>query len=368
MNALKQGERVVHPLFGLGTVLGDESEGRVEVRFDENGQKMLTLKYALLQRVTPEQDAAIRERKQATFETTFVFETDANHFPGSRWPPFYENFADDVVRKLAPIMNEARIALGVSSFDTYKAPALPDSWPKAFKLRWPGLERSGLHFVVEIKPGGNAMTAMFPFIEYGTQTTVEIDTVRIFESGVEAQIDAKIGAAEVTFYDTDFTINAGWYRAGLQMDFILVGLAYACERADEPDMVLPDDSPVMQTMRKAAIEMRDDPADSSNRISFKGAAIFVPIVDWDRDDYEFRGTITEVKPYPMLSQDGWMLTVCVMRSLDANDREFNLRILVTRRIWKEAAAPRLGEDVCGRLWLQGRLWSPPSRTEKQMPS
>jgi hypothetical protein len=361
MEPLKRGERVVHPLFGLGTVVDDENKGRVEIRFDDSGKKWLVLQYALLRRVTLEEDAAIRERRQARFEATFVFEKDDSHFPGSHWPPFYERFADDVARRLPSLMNEVRPALGVSSFDKYRAPALPDHWPKAVKLHWPDIEQSGIHFVLERKPHGNVMKAMFPFLENGTQTAVEIDKVHVFQSGVEAQIDVKIGAAEITFYDTDFTINAGWYRAGAQMDCILCGLAYHCERADEPDMILPDDSPALYDMRRAAIEMGDDPASVPNRISFKGAAIFLPIADRDRDEYQFRGIVTEVKSCTVLDQNGWMLTVCVMRSLDANDREFNLKILVTQRVWQDSVAPQHGQDVRGTLWLQGRMWSPPKQ-------
>ncbi|HEY9112555.1 MAG TPA: hypothetical protein VIM92_12385, partial [Rhodanobacteraceae bacterium] len=71
----------------------------------------------------------------------------------------------------------------------------------------------------------------------------------------------------------------------------------------------------------------------------------------------------EMKPFPMLGQDGWLVTVCVMRYLDESDRELDLRVLVTPRVWKESRPPRVGEDVHGTLWLQGYLWSPPARTE-----
>jgi len=111
----------------------------------------------------------------------------------------------------------------------------------------------------------------------------------------------------------------------------------------------------MQNLRKAAVESGDDPAAVANRISFKGAAIFLPVEGWDRDEYQFRGAIKEVKPFPMLGQDGWLVTVCVMRYLDESDRELDLRVLVTPRVWKESRPPRVGEDVHGTLWLQGYL-------------
>jgi hypothetical protein len=364
MDGLKAGERVAHPMFGLGTVLSDEITGRVEIQFDANGRKLLALKYALLRRVNLLEEAEFRAAAAASMEETFEFETTGgSHAPGSHWPPFYASFLDEIVSKFDTIMPQCSPALGVSSFDTYRAPALPDYWPKAFKLRWPAIQ-SAIHFAVKQLDGQNRMTAMFPVMGTGTQATVTITKVHVLESSVEAQVEAKIGAASVTFYDTDFVINAGWYRANTEMDFILCGLAYQCEPANEPDMVLAEDSPAMQNLRKAALEVSDDPAQVADRISFKGAAVLLPIEGWDRDDYQFRGTIKEVKPFPMLGQDGWLVTVCVMRYLDESDRELDLRILVTPLVWKESRPPRVGEDVRGALWLQGYLWSPPARTER----
>lgn len=360
MDALKMGERVLHPLFGLGSVLADEKDGRVEVQFDQHDRKMLALKYALLRRVSPDEEAAIRTQAQASFAQTFEFESDGGeHSPGSHWPPFFEDFAQDALTRLPTLMREATQAMGVSDFDRYRAPALPADWPKALRLRWPPLDR-GIIFVLKAEADRNVLSAMFPWISRGTQARLEVSRVHVFASGVEAQVEATIGAASITFYDTDFTSNAGWYRTGAAMEFILCGLAYACEPAQEPDMLLDADSPVLQDLRKAAIEAGHDPAQVTDRIGFKGAAVLLPIDEWDRDDYQFRGTIEEVEPYPMLECDGWMLKVCVLRDFDDDDQNFALRILVTSRVWAQPEPPQAGEDVCGAMWLQGRLWLPPT--------
>lgn len=361
MDALKTGERVAHPKFGRGTVLTDEAKGRVEVQFDTHGRKMLAIEYAPLRRIDPLEEAELLAA--TNFEATFEFETQNAHTPGSHWSPFYANFMDDVVGNLVTLMPQSSVASGVSSFDIYRAPALPDDWPKGFKLRWPATQ-SSIHFVFRCELESNMLKALYPHIGTGTQTTVQINKVHVFESGVDAQVEADVGGAEICFYDTDFVINAGWYRAGAEMDFILCGLAYQCEPAVEPDIELPDDSPAMQTLRDAMTIAGDDPSPASHKFSFKDAAILLPVAQWDRDDYQFRGTIKAIKPFPMLDQDGWLLTVCVLRDFDATDREFDLRILVTPRVWKESQPPRIGEDVSGTLWLQGYLWSPPARTER----
>lgn len=35
-----------------------------------------------------------------------------------------------------------------------------------------------------------------------------------------------------------------------------------------------------------------------------------------------------------------------------------LDILITRRAWTGEAPPQVGQDIEGRLWLQGYLWMP----------
>lgn len=40
------------------------------------------------------------------------------------------------------------------------------------------------------------------------------------------------------------------------------------------------------------------------------------------------------------------------------DEDGDLDILITRRAWQGDAPPRVGQDIEGQLWLQGRLWMP----------
>jgi hypothetical protein len=360
MNGLREGDQVVHPLFGLGTVLADEAKGRVEVAFDgTDEQKLLVLKYALLRRVDVDEERAIASQRAASFAESFSFEHDDEHASGSHWPPFYEDFKESVIGRLPELLAQADVAMGVSSFDRYRAPPLPASWPKGFKLRWPQ-QADSLHVLLRQTDSANMVTNLFPVIGRGTQETLVIDKVHVWTSGIEAQVAARLGDACITFFDTDFVFSTGWYRAGAKAEFILSGLAYQCEPANEPDIVMDGHSPMLAHFRAAARLSGDDPGAEPGTLGMKGAAILLPIDGWDRDDYQFRGTIGAVRPYPMLDVEGWLLTVCVLRSLDGSDREFNLNILVTRRVWQEQSPPEVGQDVRGALWLQGRLWLPPT--------
>ena len=80
----------------------------------------------------------------------------------------------------------------------------------------------------------------------------------------------------------------------------------------------------------------------------------MPVEDWDRDDYWFRGPVRSVKAFDdWLGQSGWRVRVCVMQ-MDTEDAE--LDVFVTSRSWSGDEPPQVGEDMEGALWLQGRLW------------
>lgn len=90
-------------------------------------------------------------------------------------------------------------------------------------------------------------------------------------------------------------------------------------------------------------------------IGLEGSSIFLPLADWDRDDYEFRGPVRSVTAFSgWLGQSGWKVRVSVMRF---ENESADLDVFVTERAWAGAEPPRVGQDIEGSLWLQGHLWA-----------
>ncbi len=52
----------------------------------------------------------------------------------------------------------------------------------------------------------------------------------------------------------------------------------------------------------------------------------------------------------VLDQPGWICEVTVLRGMDP-EMDIDLKILVTRRVWEEIEAPRIGEDIEGALHI-----------------
>lgn len=52
-----------------------------------------------------------------------------------------------------------------------------------------------------------------------------------------------------------------------------------------------------------------------------------------------------------LIQDAWLVRATVMHL----DEDFSLDILVTHKAWQGDQPPAAGQEIEGRLWLQGAL-------------
>lgn len=100
----------------------------------------------------------------------------------------------------------------------------------------------------------------------------------------------------------------------------------------------------------------EEPHETACTVSMDGAAMFLPVSGWDVDDYSFHAPVKSVTEFKdCLGQDGWRVRATVMRF---GDEDADLDILITQKAWSGEAPPRVGQDIEGRLWLQGYLWMP----------
>ena len=290
---------------------------------------------------------------------TFVFEDGTTeHYLGSHWNPFYDDSAT-ALNRLPEILQKALLQVSYSDGRPSNQ-LIPEDWPRAFYLVWP-LRVHGLSAVVIPAKDTNHLVSVFPFDAEGCQQRLTVEKVHVWQSGVEAQIECGFGAAKLTFFDTLYASNRGWYEAGKSCQFILSGIAYQSRQAE--DQILQAWNPKQsEQFRELAPEWAADLPDGETMpIHTKGMALFLPINKWDRDDYSFRGPIKSVKEVKILDQPCLKARVTVLRDIDNDDRELDIDIIVTRKVWGDAPPPRVGEDMEGALWLQGYLWYPEAR-------
>jgi hypothetical protein len=354
--ALKSGDRVIHPKFGMGIVTEDAHAGRVEVIFDQHGKKLLDLRYARLRLVTEEDDAKAHALNLAHVATFHAESPESQHFPGTRWKPFFDD-PERPLRDLPEILICGIATGGFSEFESHKPPfRSPPEWLRAVYFRWPAQPLSLLAALANRNDRAQ-VAALYPYVGGGAEHTISLRKVLVWNGGLEAHIEAEIGGLPITFFDSLHVSNRGWYLAGDHYQFILAGIAYRCAPAESHvfQAKLP-----LRVLEIFDAEISSAPAQDSERtveIHTEGMAALLPIRGWDRDDYHFRGPVRAVKPIEMLEQFGWMLRVTVLRA-NADGSDIDIDVVVTCKVWGLATPPEVGQDVEGSLWLQGQLWYP----------
>ena len=280
---------------------------------------------------------------------TFVWEvSDQEHYCGSHWDPFFDS-PDEIFESLPEIIPAS---VPIETFgDTYTGPYdIPAGWTMGVHLCWPNANR-GLVAAIRATEDATELMNISPFASAGIQVGIEITRVHVWASGAEAQIKGVWGESPISFFDLIFLSNRTWYEAKKRREFILAGIAYEARTPNVDKLALAPDSrlAIWQRTRAGLPEGQDA------YIGLEGASIFLPVVDWDRDDYQFRGPVRGVAAFDeWFGQSGWKVRVGVMQF---GEESTELDVFVTERAWNGGEAPRVGQDIEGSLWLQGRLWS-----------
>jgi len=372
-NTYKVNDRIIHHGYGTGSVtyigtthigLRFEKQGDMLLRFDaaDISPWSLRAETVWLESLAKAETEKILAKAVPWPKSTFYFEgTDTTHYPASHWEPFV-NEPMEIFQNLPEMLQKAQI---MESLGNHKTPPreLPPGWQQGFHLVWP-MQRQGIILTGLIDPleQNTGVASLYPFWSEGTQHTIILNQVNVWESGVEAQITASLGEAEITFFDAHFLINRLWYEQGGRYDFILTGFAYTARPAQVMEFPY---SPNPDQLAWQAL-LSDNPDEESIKepptvLSLSGMASLLPIADWDNDEYSFRGPVKRIKPFTdYLGQDGWLVRVTVMRLSDYETEDVNLDIVLTGRAWQEDNAPIVDMEIEGTLWLQGYLWMVPN--------
>jgi len=352
MDAFKNGERIVHPAFGTGTVLNIEEKGSLKIAFDTVGEKRINPRYGRLTSLTPAEEA-LRRQEEIEWLETFFFENErAEHHLGGHWHPFFDD-ALAIIKQLPEILPKS--LLQVACADNQKLPRhpIPSLWPEGIHLAWP-LRTHGLMVTLKISEDGpSEFVSLYPSMVTGSQHRVRIDRVFVWNGGLEAQIEGNIAEMQVTFFDTLYASNRCFYEMGRLCEFILTGIAYHCQRAGDRIFEI-NDPKIVRILNK---DFPDQKGRKTVPVHTKGMAALIPLEEGDRDEYTFHGSVKDVEEITILDRPGWVCKTTVLRAMEP-EMDIDLRIVITRRVWEEIEPPEVGEDIEGSLWLQGYLWYP----------
>jgi len=168
--------------------------------------------------------------------------------------------------------------------------------------------------------------------------------------GLEAWIHAETESeVPIRFFATDYFLCPRRYAKGSIVEVSLSGLAYSMQAASLREVVI-DDAETTDRFRELS---RDSIEDKPLRVATQGAAVLLPMEDWEPSDYKFQGPLKQRTRALDESHAFSYLTVTVART-DAD--EINMLVLTGDYVLT-GALPDLGQDVSGNMSVMGRLAS-----------
>ena len=348
------GQKIIHPEHGEA-IVHFVGENHVGLEFP-GGQQALFKKEDLDRppincNEADSEDASLLPWPQSTFEMEGEGEC-FEHYPGSHWSPFADDVAE-IMKRLPELLKKAseKTTLGLLLKPERE---LPEDWEKGVVLAWPSAQ-NGIAMAIRITPVQNELIGIFPFIQHGSQHSLTVEKVRIWEDGLTAQIEALWCNVPLTFFDIDFVTNRGWYESGHVQEFLLTGFAYNAQPSEIFELPITHDADFVAWQNQLAEEKDTEIVQKTETLRLKGMAMLLPLSDGDSDEYSFRGETIAVERFTdFLEQDGWFVRVRVIKETSDN---LDLNICITEKVWEGKTPPQIGNDIEGSIWLQGHLWS-----------
>lgn len=280
------------------------------------------------------------DKFQELRDKTFDYEDNQEHFVGSHFDAFFENMEEEVMMQIPDMLGKGVV---VEPYYSNNEDMTDDEkWRKGYIMTYPkeSLEE-GIGLIIGVVEEENELQliSMFPHLNYGQKYELELSKVYVWDNGHEAHIEVDLGFTSLSFYDIYYDLNRKYYFQGKKYIFQILGIAYEAMYRVEKEII---------------VNMNHE--ETKRTISLVGMSSFIKIEGWDRDDYFFSGIVQKVKEIDIFisNEKGWICTTRVLRESE-EDNIYDMDILVTKKTWKENDIPKIGDDIEGRVWMQGKI-------------
>ena len=181
--------------------------------------------------------------------------------------------------------------------------------------------------LTERKTASGCVLTAFPFAAGAITHPVKVESIASVGSGAEGQIRGRTeDGCELSFFDALFFKNGGDYRVGESYQFALSAFAYSARPYG------------LRVVRDADTTV---PAD-----------ILKPARSGASDDYEFRATVQHVYPMRVGDRIVYRMRVTVART---GQGMVDVALYAAEHVLPAGYRPKPGDEITGRLWLQGYL-------------
>lgn len=268
---------------------------------------------------------------------------------GDHWEALYAT--GDYVEKIPRDFQEARLVGGADCVDVQNG---TDRTEKVLCFRWGSDRLVNQILAVTNSPDKNvALFSAYPVVLDGALMDVTVTRIEPWEYGIEGWVEGAVTAAgaSICFFDTMYFAGTDTVPEGAVVSYQLAGLAYSLRPIALRSFGI-SEGPLWEMEKQRRLDEGESPEEASRpmELHMTGAAIFLPRSGDARDEAEFQGVIEAIDSFEHDGQKIYRLEIVLMRP---NDLEFRLPVYASEHVL-DGYVPRLGDDVQGVMWIQGR--------------
>ena len=284
---------------------------------------------------------------------------------GDHWETLYA--AEDYVQsKISRDIQEGRFVGTAECVDVEDG---TDRTEQVACLRW-GADRLANQILVVSNSAkqSNFLFSGYPIVLDGAPNEVTISKVEPWEYGIEGWVHGSVTSegASICFFDSMYFAGTAGLKEGDVANYQLAGLAYWLRPIQLRSFEVREGG-MWEMEKQRRLEAGESLEEASRpvEVHMTGAAIFLPRgSDGDaRDDAQFQGVIEAIDTFEHDGQKVYRLEMVLLRP---EDEEFRTPVYASERAL-DGYVPRLGEDVEGVMWVQGRRIEADAALDAQHP-
>lgn len=201
--------------------------------------------------------------------------------------------------------------------------------------------------------GSMAMLTAFPFTPQGSVQPVEVSRVHRWRNCLEATVEANFPEAGMFgFFQVDHHLHPETLVPGATLEVVLSAFAYHLEPAEDQELLVTQEMTI-RTLRGASEGVPPELVTDLGPIVIRtrGLTCMVPWKGGEPDDLEIRGPVEAIDLLEAWGEPLYRLQVRVHRE----EPEVVLPVYARARTFREGKVPRVGDEIQGVVWLQGRI-------------
>ena len=204
----------------------------------------------------------------------------------------------------------------------------------------------------EGRQGADLVTA-FPVARDGAPHRLKIGQVHPWKVGCEAIVEASTTfGATLGYFDVGHLHPWNEVDEGDEVVVALAAFAYSLEPAPEQAFQVTQEETI-RAMRSVELGVESAAITDLSPIEIRsnGMACLFPCKGGNPDEFEFQGPVESLDVLGAWDETIYRMDITVMR----DEEPFTIPIYAAQHVLPEGYRPKVGDDVRGRIWMQGAV-------------